>query len=528
MAPEPKGYVEGPFSGTNGNAQADAPTNDPWEVPLYVIPKKGRPSNWAKKFAPDQANAAAQATRDRANQHAKEVRKAAKPQAEKATPPKKAAPAKATPAKKRTTKPRAAKETAGGIYMEVSEDFEPEMATSKVPATPATPTPTPSPAPAKKPAEAEKEDSPVVSDTDSLFNGDVDDLFGSDEETDKPTAAQDDEDSLFVGDDEPGPQQPIATAAEVEIRRSPARASEESAQPQSAGRNSQPRFSASPSRRSVEPVQSPPAPITPAMVLRNSSTSASPDPVRPQASLFNNETGLHELRFRGSAEPEQSQHATVNPQALCLSPRPKRFQPQPALLSPQPARASPEPARVSPEPAGVCPGPTRQSPQPSTVLSKNPFYIASREGSAEPSQPRPHSPPARERADSTDIGLAAVTEEMRRWEAVTREVATETRALSHLITDLASASFQSRPPHATARSLLPAEDQARFRDQLLKATQLSLKADLVQTLADRDAETREQQFYCVVVAAVAVVVAAFLVSPFAGWVVGGLGRRGWL
>ncbi|KAB5550890.1 hypothetical protein GE09DRAFT_1239892 [Coniochaeta sp. 2T2.1] len=518
MAPDPKGYgEEGPFSGAQGDAQADAPTNDPWEVPLYVIPKKGRPSNWAKKFAPDQAEPTLVLTADITQ---------TKPRSEKATPSKKPAPAKATPAKKRAIKPRAAKKTTGGIYMEVSEDFEPEMAAEKVPATP---TPTPSPTPGKKPAAADKEDSPVVSDTDSLFNGDVDDLFGSDEEADNPIAAQDDEDSLFVGDGEPEPVQLAAATVQDDFRNSPARGIAVPSQVQPAGLSEQNGFRPSPSRESVEPAPSHLARITPAMVLRHSPTSASPDPVRPQASPFNNETGLHELRFRGSAEPEQSHDATtVNPQALSLSPRPKRFEPQPAHLSPQPARVSPEPARVSPEPTRFSPGPTRPSPQPSSVRGQNPFYLASREGSAEPSQRRPQSPPPRERANSVNMGLAAVTEEMRRWEAVTREVATETRHLSSLITDLASQSFHSRPAHATARSLLPAEDQAKFRDQLLKATQLSLKADLVQTLADRDAETREQQFYCVVVAAVAVVVAAFLVSPFAGWVVGGLGRRGWL
>jgi hypothetical protein len=88
--------------------------------------------------------------------------------------------------------------------------------------------------------------------------------------------------------------------------------------------------------------------------------------------------------------------------------------------------------------------------------------------------------------------------------------------MSALIKDLASQSFASRPPSASVRDMLSPEDQARFRDQLLKATQLSLKADLVQTLKERDSEARQMQVYCVVVLAVAVVLAAFMVSPFAG------------
>jgi hypothetical protein len=64
--------------------------------------------------------------------------------------------------------------------------------------------------------------------------------------------------------------------------------------------------------------------------------------------------------------------------------------------------------------------------------------------------------------------------------------------------------------------MLSAEDQARFRGQLLKATQLSLKADLIRTLEERDSEARQVQMYCVFMLAVAVVLAAFMVSPFAG------------
>ena len=103
---------------------------------------------------------------------------------------------------------------------------------------------------------------------------------------------------------------------------------------------------------------------------------------------------------------------------------------------------------------------------------------------------------------------------------VTQQVAYETKEMAQLVKDLAAASFASRPPSATVRDMLPAEDQARFRDQLLRATQLSLKADLVRTLEARDSEERRQRLYCVVVLAVAVVAAAFLVSPFAARVVG--------
>ncbi|KAJ9138305.1 hypothetical protein NKR19_g7860 [Coniochaeta hoffmannii] len=112
--------------------------------------------------------------------------------------------------------------------------------------------------------------------------------------------------------------------------------------------------------------------------------------------------------------------------------------------------------------------------------------------------------------------LHTIANEVRRWEAVTQQVATSTTEMTALIRDLAAQSFASRPPSATVRDMLPPEDQARFRDQLLKATQLALKADLVQTMKERDSETRRAQVCCVVVVAVAVVLAAFLVSPFAG------------
>lgn len=107
---------------------------------------------------------------------------------------------------------------------------------------------------------------------------------------------------------------------------------------------------------------------------------------------------------------------------------------------------------------------------------------------------------------------------------VTQQVAFETKEMAKLVRDLAASSFSSKPPSATVRDMLSPEDQAKFRDQLLKATQLSLKADLIQTLKERDSESREQQAYCVVVLAVAVVAAAFLVSPFASWVVEGFER----
>lgn len=95
--------------------------------------------------------------------------------------------------------------------------------------------------------------------------------------------------------------------------------------------------------------------------------------------------------------------------------------------------------------------------------------------------------------------------------------------MSKLVADLAASSFASQPkPSAVVADMLPPADQARFRDQLLRATQLSLKADLVRTLERRDSRSRELQAWCVVVLAVAGVLAAFLLSPFAAWVVGGL------
>lgn len=89
--------------------------------------------------------------------------------------------------------------------------------------------------------------------------------------------------------------------------------------------------------------------------------------------------------------------------------------------------------------------------------------------------------------------------------------------MTKLIRDLAATPPASKsPPRSDAFSH---EDQAKFREQLLKAAQLNLKADIVQTINQRDADTREQQVYCVLVLAGAVVIAAFLLSPFAGWVV---------
>jgi hypothetical protein len=101
--------------------------------------------------------------------------------------------------------------------------------------------------------------------------------------------------------------------------------------------------------------------------------------------------------------------------------------------------------------------------------------------------------------------------------------------MSALVQDLAQSTFSQNGPHAAVASMLPSpEEQAKFRDQLLRATQLSLKADMVQTLAERDSESRWLLFLGVVVAALAVVMAAFLVSPFAGWLVEAAGRRGWV
>ncbi|RKU41339.1 hypothetical protein DL546_004359 [Coniochaeta pulveracea] len=56
-----------------------------------------------------------------------------------------------------------------------------------------------------------------------------------------------------------------------------------------------------------------------------------------------------------------------------------------------------------------------------------------------------------------------------------------------------------------------------YRDQLLQTAQLSIKADIVQKIRLRDSETSEQQVYCILVLAGAIVLAAFLMSPFAEW-----------
>jgi hypothetical protein len=166
-------------------------------------------------------------------------------------------------------------------------------------------------------------------------------------------------------------------------------------------------------------------------------------------------------------------------------------------------------------------------------------------GDSEPDEPQPAqkhpAEPTIEDLTRLKTDLSTIADEVRRWEEVssptsilfplgipqthtrkqvTQQVAIETQEMANLVKNLAASSFSSKPPSAVVvRDMLSPQNQARFRDQLLKATQLSLEADLVQTLKERDSETREQQVCCVVVLAVAVVVAAFLVSPFAGWVV---------
>lgn len=94
---------------------------------------------------------------------------------------------------------------------------------------------------------------------------------------------------------------------------------------------------------------------------------------------------------------------------------------------------------------------------------------------------------------------------------VTKQVALETREIAKLIKDLSST--QSIQNHVSEA------EQAQYRDELLRTAQLSIKADIVQSIKTRDADNREQQVYCVLVLAAALVVAAFLMSPFAEWIV---------
>ncbi|OIW29440.1 hypothetical protein CONLIGDRAFT_643540 [Coniochaeta ligniaria NRRL 30616] len=338
------------------NQPNQAPTQDQWEQPLYVIPRRGRPSNWAKKFAVQQANL--DPSTDRPKRVAAQQSQDDQPETQ-AQPDKSPSPPKAK--KKRVAKPRACKPAAASP----SPGPVNPAPTAAVLEAQVTPSPRRSPMPAPRSAADYEYVPPVLSDKDSLFNGDADSLFGGDDELDKSLPLPSDADSLFVGDDEPEQSQPAHRSGQDAPRESPSHGSDEAALSQ-------------------------PAP------------SPGPDNTKLEAEL------------------------------------------------------------------------------------------------------------------------ATMTDEVRRWEAVTQQVASETKEMAKLVKDLAASSFSSRPPSASVRDMLSPADQARFRDQLLKATQLSLKADLIRTLKERDSETRQQQVYCVVVLAVAVVAAAFLVSPFAARVVEGL------
>lgn len=62
-------------------------------------------------------------------------------------------------------------------------------------------------------------------------------------------------------------------------------------------------------------------------------------------------------------------------------------------------------------------------------------------------------------------------------------------------------------------------EESSYREQLLETAQLSIRADIVQNIRLRDTEMGKQQVYCVLVLAGAIVLAAFLMSPFAEWMV---------
>lgn len=114
-------------------------------------------------------------------------------------------------------------------------------------------------------------------------------------------------------------------------------------------------------------------------------------------------------------------------------------------------------------------------------------------------------------AQSTEQELGKLATEVRKWELVTHQVAHETKELAKLVRELSrvrSCSQWDDNSHA---------EGSGYRDQLLQTAQLSIKADIVQKIRLRDSETSEQQVYCILVLAGAIVLAAFLMSPFAEW-----------
>lgn len=188
-----------------------------------MIPRRGRPSNWAKKFHVQQAvscpcletarpdgdaNLAKRVAALQSEGNEQEVSSVStttgstpktdrqcqqtKPQPDKSPSPQK-------PKRKRAAKPQARKSAGGAIPAEPANP-SPRKPTPEVQVTPS---PRNSPAPTQEqPAEHnEPSPPPVLSDEESLFGGDARSLFGGGDGPKKSPSPLPEADSLFVGDD---------------------------------------------------------------------------------------------------------------------------------------------------------------------------------------------------------------------------------------------------------------------------------------------------------------------------------------
>lgn len=91
--------------------------------------------------------------------------------------------------------------------------------------------------------------------------------------------------------------------------------------------------------------------------------------------------------------------------------------------------------------------------------------------------------------------------------------------MTNLVQNLAASTLASKPPPAMLAKMLSIEDQVKFRNEVIHTTQINLKVHLVQALEKRDEKNRKNRLLCQILFAVAIVLAAFLVSPFAPWLV---------
>lgn len=214
-----------------------------------MIPRRGRPSNWAKKFhvqqavsgsylktatTDDDANLAKRVAALQSGDNEQEVSgvsttagsspetdrqcQQTQPQPDKSPSPQK-------PKRKRAAKPRARKPAGGAIPAEPA-DPSPRKATPEVQVTPS---PRNSPAPVQEqPAEHnEPSPPPVLSDEESLFGGDARSLFEGGDGPKKSPSPLPDADSLFVGDDnEPDQPQPARQSERLGSVDSASRASQ--------------------------------------------------------------------------------------------------------------------------------------------------------------------------------------------------------------------------------------------------------------------------------------------------------------